>query len=46
MAYIKKLENTVEVGILVNNETVSSTKDVVGRKKVDVSIKKVICITG
>lgn len=44
LAYIKKLQNTSEVGTLASNEIAPSTKDVVSRKKINVSIRKVICI--
>ena len=37
------MQNTAEVGIFASNETAPSTKGVVGRKEVDVSIVKVIC---
>ena len=46
LAYIKKVQNTTEVKTLASNETVPSTKSVVGRKRVDVSDEKVICIMG
>lgn len=44
LTYIKKFQNNAEVRILVSNETVSSTKGVVRRKKINVSIRKVIYI--
>ena len=44
LAHIKKMQNITEVGILVSNETVLLTKGAVGRKEVDVIVRKVICI--
>ena len=35
--------NTAKIGTLASNGTAPSTKGVVGRKEVDVSIRKVIC---
>ena len=45
-ANIKKMQNTVEVGTLASDETASLTKGAMGRKRVDVSIGKVICTIG
>ena len=45
-AQIKKMQNIAEVGTLVSDGTVPSTKGIVDRKKVDVSITKVIYIIG
>lgn len=45
-AFIKKVQNTAEVGTSANDETSPSTKGTVGRKGVDVSVGKVICTTG
>ena len=45
-AHIKKMQNTAEFGILARDRTAPSTKSAVDRKKVDISIRKVICITG
>ena len=45
LAYMKKMQNTAKVGILVNDEIALSTKGAVGRKRIDVSIRKVIYIT-
>lgn len=41
--HIKKLQNTTEISILVSNKMVLSIKNAVGRKKLDISIRKVIC---
>lgn len=46
LPYIKKLQNTTEVETFESNDIASWTKDAVSRKKVDVTIRKVICITG
>ena len=43
---LKKVQNIAEVGTLAKDETALSTKSAVGRKKVDISVGKVICITG
>ena len=45
-AYIKKMQYTTEVETLASNEMALSTKGKVGRKRVDVSIRKVIGTTG
>ena len=45
-AHIKKVQNTTEVGTSASDETAPSTKGAVGRKRVDVSVGKVICTTG
>lgn len=42
LAYIKNLQNTPEVETSTSYKIVISIKGVVGRKKVDVSIKKII----
>ena len=44
LAHLKKMQNIAKVGILVSDGMVPSTKGVVDRKKVDVSIRKVIYI--
>ena len=46
LAYIKKVQNTTGVGTLAIDETAPSTKGVVGRKEVDISVRKVIYTTG
>ena len=46
LAHIKKVQNTAKVGTLASNETAPSTKGAMGRKGVDVSVRKVTCTTG
>ena len=46
LAHIKKMQNTAEVRTLASDGTAQSTKNTVGEKGVDVSIRKVICTTG
>ena len=43
--YIKKMQNTAEVETLASNGTAPSTKGAVGKKVIDISIRKVIYIT-
>lgn len=45
LAHIKKLQNTAEVKILASNKIILSNKNIIDRKKVNVSIGKVIYIT-
>lgn len=40
------MQNTADIKILVSDKTVPSTKGTIDRKRVDVSIREVICTTG
>ena len=40
------MQNTAKVGTSASNDTAPSTKSIVSKKKLDVNIRKVICITG
>ena len=46
LVHMKKMQNTAKVRTSPSNRTAPLTKGVVGRKRVDVSVKKVICIKG
>ena len=46
LAHFKKMQNTTEVRTSASDKMALSTKGEVGRKKVDISVKKVICIIG
>ena len=46
LAHIRKMQNTAQVGTLASDGTSSSTKGAVGRKRVDVGIKRLIYTTG
>lgn len=44
LLYIKKLQNITEVGTLVSDKIALSTKNIINKKRVDNSVRKVICI--
>ena len=39
------MQNIAKVGTLASNEMAPSTKNIVGKKRVDISVRKVICTT-
>lgn len=45
LTHIKKMQNIDEVNTLVSNKTILSTKAVIERNKLDVSVEKVSCTT-
>lgn len=42
LIYIRKIQNTTKFKILASNKTALSTKTTVSRKRLDISIRKVV----